>query len=42
MLLARRKDFWRLLDHAHKENEKRGFTKLEDVLDCQVYDERVA
>ena len=42
MLLARRKDFWRLLDHAHKENEKRGFTELEDVPNCQVYDERVA
>ena len=33
MLLAQRKDFWRLLDRAHKEGEKKGFTELEDVPD---------
>ena len=31
MLLAQRKDFWQLLDRAHKEGEKKGFTRLEDV-----------
>ena len=33
MLLAQRKDFWRLFDQAHKEGEKKGFTKLEDLPD---------
>jgi prevent-host-death family protein len=33
MLLAQRKDFWQLLDRAHKEGEKKGFTRLEDVPD---------
>jgi len=33
MLLAQRKDFWRLLDRAHKEGAKKGFTGLEDVPD---------
>jgi hypothetical protein len=33
MLLAQREDFWRLLDRAHKEGEKKGFTKLEDLQD---------
>jgi len=31
MLLAQREDFWRLLDRAHKEGDKKGFTKLEDL-----------
>ena len=33
MLLAQRKDFWELVDRAHKEGEKKGFTKLEDLPD---------
>lgn len=33
MLLAHRKDFWQLLDRAHKEGEKKGFTKFEDLPD---------
>jgi hypothetical protein len=33
MLLAQRKDFWQLLDRAHKEGEKKGFTLLEVVPD---------
>jgi prevent-host-death family protein len=33
MVLAQREDFWRLLDRAHKEGEKKGFTGLEDVAD---------
>jgi prevent-host-death family protein len=33
MLLAQRKDFWQLLDRAHNEGEKKGFTRLEDVPD---------
>jgi prevent-host-death family protein len=33
MLLAQRKDFWQLLDRAHKEGEKKGFTRLEDLPD---------
>jgi prevent-host-death family protein len=33
MLLAQRKDFCQLLDRAHKEGEKKNFTKLEDVPD---------
>ena len=33
MLLSQRKDFWQLLDRAHKEGEKKGFTKLEDLPD---------
>jgi hypothetical protein len=37
MLLAQRKDSWHLLDRAYKEGEKKGFTELEDVPDCQVY-----
>jgi len=31
MLLTQRKDFWQLLDRAHKEGEKKGFTRLEDI-----------
>jgi prevent-host-death family protein len=33
MLLAQRKDFWQLLDRAHKEGEKKAFTKFEDLPD---------
>ncbi len=33
LLLAQRKDFWQILDRAHKEGEKKGFTKLEDLKD---------
>ena len=33
MLLAQNKDFCRLMDRAHKEGEKKGFTKLEDLPD---------
>jgi prevent-host-death family protein len=33
LLLAQRKDFWQLLDRAHKEGEKKGFTRLEDLPD---------
>ena len=33
MLLTQRKDFWQMLDDAHKEGEKKGFTKLEDLQD---------
>jgi prevent-host-death family protein len=33
MFLAQRKDFWELVDRAHKEGEKKGFTKLEDLPD---------
>jgi hypothetical protein len=36
MLLAPRKDFWQLLDRAHKEGEKKGFTWLEDLPDWPV------
>lgn len=28
---AQRKDFWRLVDRAHKEGETKGFTKLDDL-----------
>jgi len=31
MVLAQNKEFWRLMDRAHKEGEKKGFTKLEDL-----------
>ncbi len=31
LLLAQNKDFWRMFDRAHKEGEKKGFTRLEDV-----------
>jgi antitoxin (DNA-binding transcriptional repressor) of toxin-antitoxin stability system len=31
MLLAQRKDFWQLVDRAHKEGEKKGLTKLENL-----------
>ena len=33
MLLGQRKEFWRLLDRAHNEGEKKGFTRLEDLPD---------
>jgi hypothetical protein len=28
MVLAQNKEFWRLMDRAHKEGEKKGFTNL--------------
>ena len=31
MALAQNKKFWRLMDRAHKEGEKKGFTKLQDL-----------
>jgi hypothetical protein len=33
MLLAQHKDLWQLLGHAHKEGEKKGFTRLKYLLD---------
>jgi prevent-host-death family protein len=33
MVLAQNKEFWRLMDRAHKEGEKKGSTKLEDLPD---------
>jgi hypothetical protein len=32
-VLAQNKEFWRLMDRAHKEGEKKGFTKLDDLPD---------
>jgi prevent-host-death family protein len=31
MLLAQLKDFWQMFDRAHREAEKKGFTRLEDL-----------
>ena len=31
LLLAQRHDFWDLLDRAHEEGKKKGFTRLEDL-----------
>ena len=33
MVLTQNKEFWKLMDRAHKEGEKRGFTKLKDLPD---------
>jgi prevent-host-death family protein len=33
MILAQNKEFWQLMDRAHKEGEKKGFTKLKDLPD---------
>ena len=33
LLLAQNKDFWRMFDRAHKEGEKKGFTRLDEVPD---------
>jgi prevent-host-death family protein len=33
MLLAQSKEFWAMFDRAHKEGEKKGFTKLDDLPD---------
>ena len=33
LLLSQRKDFWALLDPAHKEGQKKGFTKVADLPD---------
>ena len=32
LLLSQRKDFWQMFDRAHSEGDKKGFTKLEDLL----------
>jgi antitoxin (DNA-binding transcriptional repressor) of toxin-antitoxin stability system len=31
LLLSQRKEFWELLDRAHKEGQKKGFTKVADL-----------
>jgi prevent-host-death family protein len=31
LVLSQRKDFWKLLDGAHREGLKKGFTKLKDL-----------
>jgi prevent-host-death family protein len=33
MVLAQNKEFWRLMDRAHKEGVNKGFTKFEDLPD---------
>ncbi len=33
MVLAQNKKFWQLMDSAHKEGEKKGFTKFKDLPD---------
>ncbi len=33
LLLSQRKDFWDLLDRAHKEGKRKGFTKARDLPD---------
>jgi prevent-host-death family protein len=33
MVLAQNKEFWKLIDRTHKEGEKKGFTKLDDLPD---------
>lgn len=33
LVLSQRKDFWQMIDRAHKEGEKKGLTKLEDLPD---------
>lgn len=33
LLLAQNKDFWRMFDRAHKEGEKKGFTRLDEIPD---------
>ncbi len=33
LVLSQRIDFWEMFDRAHKEGEKKGFTKLEDLPD---------
>ena len=33
LLLAQNREFWRMFDRAHKEGEKKGFTKLEKIPD---------
>jgi antitoxin (DNA-binding transcriptional repressor) of toxin-antitoxin stability system len=33
LLLSQRKDFWKLLDRAHEEGQKKGFTKVADLPD---------
>ena len=31
LILSQRKDFWDLLDRAHREGESKGFIKLDDL-----------
>ncbi len=33
LVLSQRKDLWQMFDRAHKEGEKKSFTKLEDLPD---------
>jgi prevent-host-death family protein len=33
MALAQNKEFWQLMDRAHKEGVKKGFAKIEDLPD---------
>ncbi len=33
LLLSQRKDFWNLMDRAHKEGQRKGFTKARDLPD---------
>jgi antitoxin (DNA-binding transcriptional repressor) of toxin-antitoxin stability system len=33
MVLTQNEEFWQLLDRTHKEGEKKGFTKLENLPD---------
>ncbi len=33
LLLAQNKEFWQMFDKAHKEGERKGFTKLKELPD---------
>lgn len=33
LLLAQNKEFWQMFDRAHKEGERKGFTKLKELPD---------
>lgn len=33
LLLAQNKEFWQMFDRAHREGEKKGFVKLEELPD---------
>lgn len=33
LLLAQNKEFWQIFDRAHKEGERKGFTKLKELPD---------
>ena len=41
MVLAQNKEFWQLMDRAHKEGEKKGFTKLEDLPDSEATNQKL-